>query len=159
MSPPIPPALPKAPFARHNLRTVVDFEFTRTMKKGGFCLATLSIPVVTPDIATAMGRKKATAPHRALQDVKAGVTGAYFANPAEPATQLVEVGGTDEGTSENGNFDAVAKQLLVVSTQAAVGSPQLTAAASRDVKTDSETFRDGQKTGGFGSAIPPLMFR
>ena len=50
------------------------------------------------------------------------------------------------------------KQLLVVSAQAAVGSPQLTAAASRRVKTDSETFKDGQQTGDFGSAIPLLIF-
>ena len=50
------------------------------------------------------------------------------------------------------------KQLLVVSAQAAAGSPQLTAAASRRVKIDSETFKDGQQTGDFGSAIPLLMF-
>ena len=37
-------------------------------------------------------------------------------------------------------------------------SLQLTAAASGDVKTESQTFKDGQLTGGFGSAIPPLIF-
>ena len=196
---PVPPTLPvppKRPFARHNLRTVVDFEFTRTMKKRAFWIATLSIPVVmaivfalvylsnsstaasedaqktaavtftytddsgliTPDIATAMGGTKATDPGQALQDVKAGVTDAYFAYPAEPASQPVKVYGTDKGIFENGKYDAVAKQLLTASAQAAVGSPQLTAAASGDVKTESQTFKDGQATGGFGSAIPPLMF-
>ncbi|MDN4642773.1 ABC transporter permease [Arthrobacter sp. PsM3] len=193
---PTPPAPPKRPFARHNLRTVVDFEFTRTMKKRGFWIATLSIPVVmaivfaliymsnsstaasedaqktaavsftytdasglvTPGIATAMGGTKATDPGQALQDVKRGLTEAYFAYPAEPATQPVKVYGTDKGIFENGKYDAVAKQLLTASAQAEVGSPQLTAAASGDVKTESETFKDGQATGGFGSAIPPLLF-
>jgi ABC-2 type transport system permease protein len=196
---PVPPTLPvppKRPFARHNLRTVVDFEFTRTMKKRAFWIATLSIPVVmaivfalvylsnsstaasedalktaavtftytddsgliTPDIATAMGGTKSTDPGQALQDVKAGVTDAFFAYPADPATQPVKVYGTDMGIFENGKYDAVAKQLLTSSAQSAVGSPQLTAAASGDVKTESQTFKDGQATGGFGSALPPLMF-
>ena len=195
-APTTPPAPPKRPFARHNLRTVVDFEFSRTMKKRGFWIATLSIPVVMaivfaliylsnsstaasadaqktaavsftytddsglviPEIATAMGGTKAADPDQAVQDVKAGVTEAYFVYPAEPATEPVKVYGTDKGIFENGKYDAVAKQLLTASAQAAVGSPQLTAAASGDVTTESQTFKDGQATGGFGSAIPPLMF-
>ncbi|MGO4807204.1 hypothetical protein AB4089_19030 [Arthrobacter sp. 2MCAF15] len=77
-----------------------------------------------------------------------GRTGAYFAYPAEPATQPVKVYGTDQGVFENGKYDAVAKHLLTASAQAAVGSPQLTAAASGDVKTESQTFKDGQPSGG-----------
>jgi len=191
-----PPVPPERPFARHNLRTVVDFEFTRTMKKRGFWIATLSIPVVmaivfaliylsnsstaasedaqktaamsftytddsgliTPDIATAMGGKKATDPDQALQDVKEGVTDAYFVYPAEPVIQPVKVYGTDQGIFENGKYDAVAKQLLTASAQATIGSPQLMAAAGGDVKTESQTFKDGHPAGGFGSAVPPLMF-
>jgi ABC-2 type transport system permease protein len=166
------------------------------MKKRGFWIATLSIPVVlaivfalvylsksatdasedaqktaamsftytdnsgliTPDIATAMGGKKATDPDQALQDVKKGVTDAYFAYPADPATQPVKVYGTDQGIFDNGKYDAVAKHLLTASAQATIGSPQLMAAAGGDVKTEAQTFKDGQPTGGFGSAIPPLMF-
>jgi ABC-2 type transport system permease protein len=191
-----PPPSPKRPFTQHNLGTVVGFEFTRTMKKRGFWIATLSIPVVmavvfaliylsnsstaasedaqktaamsftytddsgliTPDIATAMGGKKATDPDQALQDVKKGVTDAYFAYPADIATQPIKVYGTDQGIFENGKYDAVAKQLLVVSAQTAIGSPQLMAAAGGEVKTEAQTFKDGQPTGGFGAAIPPLMF-
>lgn len=195
-APATPPVPPRRPFARHNLRTVVDFEFGRTMKKRGFWIATLSIPVVmaivfaliylsnsstaasedaqktaavsftytddsgliAPDIATAMGGKLAADPDQAVQDVKDGVTDAHFAYPAKPATQPVKVYGTDQGIFDNGKYDAVAKQLLTASAQGAVGNPQLTAAASGDVKTESQTFKDGQPTGGFGAAIPPLMF-
>jgi ABC-2 type transport system permease protein len=191
-----PPPPPKRPFMQHNLGTVIGFEFTRTMKKRGFWIATLSIPVVmaivfaliylsnsstdasedaqktaamsftytddsgliTPDIATAMGGKKATDPGQALQDVKKGVTDAYFAYPADPATQPVKIYGQDQGIFDNGKYDAVAKHLLTASAQAAIGSPQLMAAASGDVKTEAQTFKDGQPTAGFGAAIPPLMF-
>ncbi|MDJ0352441.1 ABC transporter permease [Pseudarthrobacter sp. PH31-O2] len=195
--PPRPgPVPPKRPFAQHNLGTVIGFEFTRTMKKRGFWIATLAIPVVlaivfalvflsnsstaasadaqktatvsftysdasgliTPQIATAMGGTKASDPAKALQDVKAGSTDAYFEYPAEPATQPVKVYGTDKGIFENGKYDAVAKQLLTASAQAAVGSPQLTAAASGNVKTESQAFKDGQLAGGLGSVVPPLMF-
>jgi len=194
--PPVPPTPPKRPFARHNLATVIEFEVTRTMKKRGFWIATLAIPVVMAIVfalvylsnsstaasedaqknaavtftytddsgliadgtATAMGGRKATDPEQALQDVKRGTTEAYFAYPSEPATQPVKVYGTDTGIFENGKYDAVAKQLLIASAQAEVGSPQLTAAASGAVKTEAQTFKDGQPAGGFGSAIPPLIF-
>ncbi|MET3810826.1 ABC transporter permease [Arthrobacter sp. UYEF3] len=194
--PATPPPAPKRPFAQHNLRTVVGFEFTRTMKKRSFWIATLAIPVVmaivfalvylsnsstaasadaqktatmaftytddsgliAPQIATAMGGKKVTDPAQALQDVKKGLTDAYFAYPAKPATQPVKVYGADKGIFENGKYDAVAKQLLTASAQATIGSPQLTAAASGTVKTEATTFKDGQPSGGFGAAIPPLMF-
>ena len=195
-APAAPPPSPKRPFAGHNLGTVVEFEFTRTMKKRGFWIATLAIPVVmaivfalvylsnsstaasadaqktaamaftytddsgliAPGIASAMGGKKVTDSGQALQEVKKGLTDAYFAYPAEPATQAVKVYGADKGIFENGKYDAVAKQLLTASAQAAVGSPQLTAAASGNVKTEAQTFKDGQESGGFGAAIPPLMF-
>ncbi|MGO4804652.1 ABC transporter permease, partial [Arthrobacter sp. 2MCAF15] len=127
--PPAPPAPAGRPFARHNLGTVVGFEFTRTVKKRRFWIATLAIPVlmaivfglvylsnsssaasedaqktaamsftytddsglISDGIATAMGGRKAADPQQALQDVKTGTTDAYFAYPAEPATQPVKV--------------------------------------------------------------------
>jgi ABC-2 type transport system permease protein len=197
-APPTPagPVPAKRPFAQHNLGTVVGFEFARTMKKRGFWIATLAIPVVMaivfalvylsnssthasedaqktavvsftytdasgliiPEIASAMGGRQAIDPGQAVQDVKDGVTDAHFAYPAAPATEPVKVYGTDKGVFENGKYDAVAKQLLTASAQAKIGSPQLTAAAGGDVKTESQTFKNGQPTGGFGSVVPPLMF-
>lgn len=190
------PAPPKIPFARHNLGTVVDFEFRRTMKKRAFWVATLSIPVVMAivfaliylsnsstaasedaqrtaavafaytddsgligaEIATAMGGRIAADPGRAVQDVKTGATEAYFAYPADPATQPVKVYGTDQGIFENGKYDAVARQLLSASAQARIGSSQLTAAAGGAVQIESQTFKDGQTAGGTGAVVPPLMF-
>lgn len=196
LRPPTPPALPRRRFAQHNLGTVVGFEFTRTIKKRRFWIATLAIPVVmaivfllvyvsntsthasedaqktatlsfvyTDDsglipagIATAMGGRRTTDPDQAVLEVKRGLTDAYFAYPADPVTAPVKVYGADKGIFENGKYDAVAKQLLITSGEAKIGSPQLTAAAGGNVKIESQTFKDGQAAGGIGSVIPPLVF-
>jgi ABC-2 type transport system permease protein len=191
-----PGPVPKRPFAQHNLGTVIGFEFTRTMKKRAFWIATLSIPVVMgivfaliflsnsstaasadaqktaavsftytdasgliiPEVVTAMGGRQAPDPDQAVLDVKKGLADAHFTYPAAPATEPVKVFGTDQGIFENGKYDAVAKQLLTASAQAKIGSPQLTAAAAGDLKIESQTFKNGQVTGGLGSVVPPLMF-
>jgi ABC-2 type transport system permease protein len=132
---PLPPA--KRPSIRHNLGTVVDFEFTRTLKKRGFWIATLAIPVV-------------------MAVVFALVYVSSSATSASEDAQPVKVYGTDQGVFENGKYDAVAKHLLITAARAGVGSAQLT--ASGEVTTESQAFRDGQATGGFGSVVPPLMF-
>ncbi len=196
-SPAIAPAPTKrSPLSRHNLGTVVGFEFTRTVKKPRFWIATLAIPVVMAIIfvlifasntstsataqaqknaslnftytdesgiiseaaATAMGGSKASDPDTALSAVRAGTSDAYFAYPANPATDTVKVYGTDRGVFANNTYEAVAKQLLAVAAQTTINSPELTAAAGGEVKVQTETFRDGNVSGGFGSALPPLMF-
>ncbi|MEI2277429.1 ABC transporter permease [Paenarthrobacter ilicis] len=186
----------RSPLSRHNLGTVVGFEFGRTVKKPRFWIATLAIPVVMaiifvlifasntstsasaqaqknaslsftytdasgiiPEVtATALGGTKATDPDTALNDVKSGTSDAYFAYPANPATDTVKVYGADKGVFANNTYEAVAKQLLALAAQTTINSPELTAAAAGEVKVQTETFRDGQVSGGFGSAIPPLMF-
>ncbi|MFP3632856.1 hypothetical protein SB776_40315, partial [Burkholderia sp. SIMBA_045] len=50
------------------------------------------------------------------------------------------------------------KQVLAVAAQEKIGSPTLTAATGGDVRVDTETFREGQPSGGLGAALPPLMF-
>jgi ABC-2 type transport system permease protein len=112
-------------FSQHNLGTVIAFEFMRTIKKKGFVVATLAIPVVLvvvfalifasnssteasadaqknsaiaftytdasgvipPQMAQAAGGKSASDPDAALAAVKDGSSEAYFAYPAEPASQ------------------------------------------------------------------------
>jgi ABC-2 type transport system permease protein len=186
----------RSPPSRHNLGTVVGFEFFRTTKKPRFWIATLAIPVVTAiifalifvsnsstsasadaqknasltfsytdgsgivadPIAGAMGGTKASDPASAAADVKEGRSDAFFAFPPNPATESVKVYGADRGVFDNGKYEAVAKQLLIASAQARIGSPEMTAAASGNIKVHTETYRDGQASGGFGAAVPPLMF-
>lgn len=182
--------------ARHNLGTVVHFEFTRTVKKRRFWIATLAIPVllavifglvfisnsssstlaeaqkndrlafsysdasqlVDPAIAKAMGGEVETEPGTAVERVKEGTLNAYFAFPASLQTEPVNVYGQDQGIFKNGTYDAVAKQLLVLSAQGEVGSAELAAAVQGEFSTEAQTFKNGQESGGLETVIPPLLF-
>ncbi|WP_026555925.1 ABC transporter permease [Arthrobacter sp. 35W] len=185
--------------ARHNLGTVVSFEFLRTVKKRRFWIATLAIPVllavifglvflsssstsssadaqknekldfsyadasgvIDPAIATAMGGSTAADPAdpaAAVDAVKNGTLAAFFDFPADPAKDPVRVYGVDNGIFKNGAYDAVARQLMVLSAQKAIGSPQLSALVQGEFSTTSQTFKNGVESGGIGSVVPPLFF-
>nr|WP_308930776.1 ABC transporter permease [Arthrobacter sp. SLBN-112] len=181
---------------QHNLGTVISFEFFRTIKKRGFVIATLALPVIlvlifalvyasnastkdsaaaqksarfaftytdasgiiSPSAAKLAGGTLTSDPAAAIAAVKDGTSEAYFAYPADPAKESVKVYGTDKGMFENDKYQAVAKQLLAVSAQNQVGSPQLTAALTGAVRVDSETFKGGTAAAGVGGIIPPLLF-
>ncbi len=181
--------------ARHNLRTVVQFEFLRTVKKRRFWIATLAIPVIlgvvfglvylsnsatqssadaqkndrfsftysdasgliSPELAASFGGQVAADPAAAVDDVKNGRLAAYFAYPADPSQTDVAVYGRDQGIFKNGAYDAVAKQLMVLSAQQKVGSPQVAALVKGDFKTDAKTYKDGAESGGIGTVVPPLL--
>lgn len=182
--------------ARHNLGTVVHFEFTRTVKKRRFWIATLAIPVllgivfalifasststqsltdaqkdqtleftysdasklIDPALANAMGGEVEGSPSTAADRVRAGSLHAYFAFPANLLAEPVLVFGTDQGIFKNGSYDAVAKQLVVLSAQKQVGSPELAAAVQGNFSTDLQTFKDGEPSGGLATVVPPLLF-
>lgn len=181
---------------RHNLRTVVEFEFFRTVKKRRFWLATLAIPVllgivfalvfasssstqsrteaqknqsldfsysdasalIDPALATDMGGSLEKQPSTAVDRVKEGKLNAYFSFPANLSQDPVLVFGADQGIFKNGTYDAVAKQLLILSAQKHVGSPELTQALQGKFSTESQTFKDGEMSGGLATVVPPMLF-
>ena len=114
--------------------------------------------LVTDTVATAFGGTKTTDSARAIADVKAGTVDAYFAFPADPAKQPVRIYGTDKGVFGNGTYDAVARQILITTAQQKIGSPQLTTLAQGNVTIESQTYKNGQVSGGIGVVIPPLLF-
>lgn len=114
--------------------------------------------IIPPQLAQAAGGKSASDPDAALAAVKDGSSEAYFAYPKDLTAEPVKVYGADRGVFENGKYEAVAKQLLTASTQAQVNNPQLSAALAGGVVFESETYRDGEASGGFGSVIPPMLF-
>ncbi len=182
--------------ARHNLGTVVHFEFTRTVKKRRFWIATLAIPVllgivfalifasststqsltdaqkdqtleftysdasklIDPALAKAMGGEVEKNPSTAADRVRTGSLHAYFAFPSTLLDEPVLVFGADQGIFKNGSYDAVAKQLVVLSAQKQVGSAELAAAVQGNFSTDLQTFKDGQPSGGLATVVPPLLF-
>lgn len=114
--------------------------------------------LVTDAVAAAFGGTRAMDGDKAVADVKNGTVDAYFAYPADPTTQPVQVYGVDRGIFENGKYDAVARQILVTGAQDKIGSPGLTAVAQGDVKVTAVTYKDGQVSGGLDTVIPPLLF-
>jgi ABC-2 type transport system permease protein len=114
--------------------------------------------LVTDAGAGTFGGTRTTDGGAAIAAVSAGTLGAYFAFPADPATQPVRVYGTDKGVFGNGTYEAVAKQILVSAAQDKIASPQLTAVTMGDIKVTSQTYKGGQVSGGIGVVIPPLLF-
>lgn len=182
--------------ARHNLGTVVHFEFTRTINKRRFWIATLAIPVllgivfglvfasssstqsrsaeqknqklafsytdastlIDPALAQAMGGTVETDPGTAVERVKSGSLNAYFSFPASLVRNPVLVYGADQGIFKNGSYEAVAKQLMVLSAENKIGSAELAAAVQGNFGTELQTYKDGQASGGLETVVPPLLF-
>lgn len=182
--------------ARHNLGTVVQFEFTRTVKKRRFWIATLAIPIllaivfalvfasssstssiteaqksdklaftysdastlINPAVAKALGGAVETDPGTAVERVREGKLNAYFEFPASITKDPVLVFGTDQGIFKNGTYDAIAKQIVILSAEGKVGSAELTAAVQGNFSTDSQTFKNGEVSGGLETVVPPLLF-
>jgi ABC-2 type transport system permease protein len=114
--------------------------------------------LVTDTVATAYGGTRTTDSAQAIAGVKAGTGDAYFAFPANPAKEPIRIYGSDKGIFDNSTYDAVARQILISAAQQKIGSPQLTALAEGNVTIKSQTYKNGQVSGGIGVVIPPLLF-
>lgn len=114
--------------------------------------------IIADAVGEQFGGTKAADPARAIAEVKAGTIDAYFAFPAHPATQTVQVYGVDKGVFKNGTYEAVATQMLVTAAQESIDSTELTTLVQGDVKTHSQTYKDGHVSGGINALIPPLLF-
>ncbi|GAA3892256.1 ABC transporter permease [Leifsonia kafniensis] len=182
--------------ARHNLGTVVRFEFFRTITKRRFWVATLFVPVVLivvfslvfvsnnsreqseaaqkdahfsfeytdasgvvlPSVVESFGGTLAPSTEAGVAAVKAGTLDAFFAYPAEPASQKIRVFGADIGVFNNGEYSSVAQSILQTSAAERLGSPELTQIAAGDLTTNTVTFSNGNVSGGFNGVLPPLVF-
>ena len=113
---------------------------------------------VNDALATTMGGTKVTDGGQAIADVKSGQLDAYFAYPKDPTKQSVKAYGADQGIFANGKYSSIATQLLQLSAQQEIGSPELAALAQGHVDVKSVTYKDGQEAGGFSALIPPLFF-
>lgn len=114
--------------------------------------------LVTDAGASAFGGTRTNDGAVAITAVRAGTLAAYFAFPANVATQPVRVYGTDKGIFANGTYEAVARAILVSAARQKVSSPQLMAVTQGNVTITSQTFKGGQISGGIGEVIPPLLF-
>lgn len=113
---------------------------------------------VDPDVAAALGGTAVTDDTAAITAVKAVDQDAHFVYPADPTTMPTKVYGVDKGLFDNGQYDSIATQVLVVSAQGQIGDPVLTALAQGNISVTSTTFTDGEEAPGFMGMIPPLIF-
>ncbi len=113
---------------------------------------------VDPAVATALGGAEATDREQALEDVKAGRIDALFEYPSDPVTQPTMVYGVDSGVFENGKYAAVARHILVTSSQARIGDETVAALVQGNVSVTSTTYKDGGESGGMNEVFPPLIF-
>lgn len=125
-----------------------QFSFTYTDASG----------LVTDAVASRFGGTKASDGTQAIADVKAGTVQAYFAFPADPATEPVHVYGVDSGVFDNGKYSAVARQILITGAQEKIGSPTLTKVAQGNVSVTEEMYKNGQLSSGLNGVIPPMLF-
>lgn len=125
-----------------------QFSFTYTDASG----------LVTDAVASQFGGTKASDGTQAIAEVKAGTVTAYFAFPADPATEPVHVYGVDTGVFDNGKYSAVARQILITGAQEKIGSPTLTKVAQGNVSVTEEMYKNGQVSSGLNGVIPPMLF-
>jgi len=182
--------------ARHNLSTVIAFEFRRTVTKRRFWAITLILPIlvfglggliiasnvstaktadqqknarfeflysdasglIDPGVAKEYGGTKIASDAEGVEEVQIGGTPAYFAYPADPATQTVKVYGEDAGVFQNSKYSAVAQSLLAASVEKKVDDPTDVAVLRGDVNTSTTTFKDGKPAPGFEAILPALIF-
>lgn len=114
--------------------------------------------LVSPELAEAFGGTVAESQDAAVDAVRSGDLEAFFAFPADPAAEPVQVWGQDVGLFANSKYSSIATGLLQQSAVQQVGSAQLASILSGDVNTETVTYRDGEATGGFESIIPGFIF-
>ena len=113
---------------------------------------------VDPAVVKAFGGSSASDAATAVQDVRAGKLQAFFAYPRDPTKEPIKVFAADSGIFDNGKYSAVATQILVASAKVRIGDAAIAAIAQGSVSTVVVTYRNGAVAGGFGQALPPLLF-
>lgn len=93
-----------------------------------------------------------------IDQVLTGKTDAFFYYPKDIAIKPIEVYNKNDGLMDNSKYTAAATNLLQASGSASVGSPELVAVVSGDVKTTQKNFEDGKEANILGYMIPPMMF-
>ena len=114
--------------------------------------------LVDQALATAAGGTIVASSDQGIAHVKSGAVEAFFAYPADPTAQTIEVYGTNGGLFANAKYSTQATSLLQTSATAKIGSTQLSAIARGAFTTHTTTFQDGNVAGGIESVIPPLIY-
>lgn len=113
---------------------------------------------VSEAVVNSFGGTKSANPAQSIADVKAGRLDAFFDYPAEPATEQITAYGINKGIFENEKYRSVATQILSLSAQQKIGSPELALLAQGRVKVSTTTYSNGRESGGLNGVVPPMLF-
>jgi len=114
--------------------------------------------LIDPTLAKAAGGVVVASADQGLAHVKSGVVPAFFAYPADPTKQAIEVYGINDGIFGNGKYATAATSLLKASATEKIGSPQLSGIIQGAATTHTITFENGRVAGGIESVIPPMLY-
>ncbi|MCL1841475.1 MAG: ABC transporter permease [Propionibacteriaceae bacterium] len=114
--------------------------------------------LVSDSVARAAGGVKITDAAQGMDDVLTGKVEAFIHYPADPTAQATQVAGQDVGVIDSGRYTSMAIGVLQASASASVGDPRLVTLATGDIQVDQTTYANGQRSGGVGEVIPPLIF-
>lgn len=104
------------------------------------------------------GVKEVNSKRLGIDEVKSGKVDAYFYYPKNPDKNPIQIYAKDVGLFDSNKYDAVAKSLLEVRAKQKVGDNSLLAVASGDITTNATLYKDGKRSGGIWSVLPPLLF-
>lgn len=114
--------------------------------------------LISDELAASYGGTRTEDPDSAINSVRSGDAEAFFAVPAEPATESVRIHAADLGIFDSGTYSAVAGAMLLEAAQVEIGSPELTALATGGAGFNETLYAGGKATGGIFAAVPPLLF-
>lgn len=114
--------------------------------------------LVDPTIISKLKGNLAPSEVAGIADVKSGKVDAFFSYPAQPSKNAIKVYGKEKGVFENGKYSSVAQNILQISVDSRIGSPELATISRGGVKSTTITFRDGKTSGGLNALIPSMLF-
>jgi ABC-2 type transport system permease protein len=114
--------------------------------------------MIDPALAKAAEGTVVASADQGLADVKSGAVTAFFAYPADPTKQAIEVYGVNDGVFGNGKYATAATNLLKASATQKIGAPELSTIVQGGATTHTTTFENGRIAGGIESVIPPLLY-
>jgi ABC-2 type transport system permease protein len=113
---------------------------------------------ISDPLVRSFGGTRSTDANKSIADVKSGKLDAYFAYPADPTTQTIQIYGVDKGVFDNGKYGSVATLVMELSAQQRIGSAELAALGQGKVKTATITYKGGKQSGGWNGVIPLMLY-
>ncbi|MDR1355651.1 MAG: ABC transporter permease [Propionibacteriaceae bacterium] len=114
--------------------------------------------LVQPAIAESLGGSPIDDPNVGVANVQLGDIDALFEYPTHPTTEPIKTAGVDSGIFDSMKYGAIAKLVLQLSVQGALGDPELVQISLGQVNVESITYRGSVVSAGIWGVIPSLIF-